>query len=74
MLNMLIAIMGDSYGKVMENSEVNATKTKLELMSDIASIIQEEDEDDQADIKSKEVFLYVVTPEQEAEEGQSELA
>ena len=37
MLNMLIAIMGDTFERVMENKEVNATQTKLELMSDLVS-------------------------------------
>lgn len=39
MLNMLIAIMGDTFGRVMEQKEVNATKTKLELMSDLSTIM-----------------------------------
>ena len=29
MLNMLIAIMGDTFERVMENREINAVKTKL---------------------------------------------
>ena len=37
MFNMLIAIMGDTFERVMENKEVNATQTKLELMSDLVS-------------------------------------
>ena len=36
MINMLIAIMTDSYEKVMENKSVNGIKTKLELLSDLA--------------------------------------
>jgi len=35
MLNMLIAIMGDTFERVIESRDVNATKTKLELMSDL---------------------------------------
>lgn len=34
MLNMLIAIMGDTFGRIMENKDVNATKTKLKILSD----------------------------------------
>ena len=32
MLNMLIAIMGDSFAFVSENKEKYATKTKLEIL------------------------------------------
>jgi hypothetical protein len=39
MLNMLIAIMGDTFERVIENRDVNATKTKLELMSDLVSTL-----------------------------------
>ena len=44
MMNMLIAIMTDSYEKVIENASINGTKTKLDLMSDIAlkSVIEGE--------------------------------
>lgn len=59
MLNMLIAIMGDSYGRVMENAEINSTKTKLELMNDISSLIKKKDDA----VPERDVFLYVVTPE-----------
>ena len=35
LMNMLIAIMTDSYEKVIENKSINGIMTKLELMSDI---------------------------------------
>ena len=38
MMNMLIAIMTDSYEKVIENASTNGTKTKLELLSDLAFV------------------------------------
>ena len=41
MLNMLIAIMGDTFERVIENRDVNATKTKLELMSDLVSTLHQ---------------------------------
>ena len=34
MLNMLIAIMGDSFDKEVESKEMNRTKTKLEILGD----------------------------------------
>lgn len=34
MLNMLIAIMGDTFDHMIENREVNATKTKLKLITE----------------------------------------
>ena len=34
MLNMLIAIMSDTFDKVVENRDVYATKTKLRLLGD----------------------------------------
>ena len=57
MLNMLIAIMGDTFERIIENKELNATMTKLELMSEVAANIQDQEEDDK-------YFLYVVTPDE----------
>ena len=34
MLNMLIAIMGDSFGRVMENKQLNSVRMKLTLMGE----------------------------------------
>ena len=39
MLNMLIAIMGDSFNKEVENKELNRTKTKLEMLGDFSFIL-----------------------------------
>ncbi len=39
MLNMLIAIMGDTFGKVMTDRNVNAVKAKLSLMNDLSGVI-----------------------------------
>ena len=39
MLNMLIAIMGDTFDRHMENRNVNAIKAKLSLMSDLDGVI-----------------------------------
>ena len=34
MLNMLIAIMGDTFAQAMENKHVNSLRTKLDILSD----------------------------------------
>ena len=39
MLNMLIAIMEDTFERVIENKEVNATKTKLSLLRNMATLL-----------------------------------
>lgn len=47
MLNMLIAIMGDSFDKEVENKELNRTKTKLEILGDFSFVMSQYDEKDQ---------------------------
>ena len=57
MLNMLIAIMGDSFAYATENREKFSIKTKLDvLISQAPALRQEESEDE------KEVFMIVVRP------------
>ena len=57
MFNMLIAIMGDTFGKVIENKTVNAIKSKLELMGDLAATMK------QRDAKPEErTFLHIIMP------------
>ena len=57
MLNMLIAIMGDSFAYATENREKFSIKTKLDvLISQAPALRQEESED------VKEVFMIVVRP------------
>lgn len=41
MLNMLIAIMGDTFERIIENKELNSTMTKLELMSELSTNIHD---------------------------------
>ena len=57
MLNMLIAIMGDTFGRIMEAQEVSGTKTKLELMADCDHTIPKRTSE-----QDPKVFLYVITP------------
>ena len=40
MLNMLIAIMSDTFDKITENKEVHAIKSKLALMGDLADVMR----------------------------------
>ena len=39
MLNMLIAIMGDTFEHIIENKDLNSIKTKIEVMGELASNI-----------------------------------
>ena len=40
MLNMLIAIMGDTYERIIENREVNEVKTLLSLIGEQSTNLQ----------------------------------
>ena len=60
MLNMLIAIMGDTFGRIMEAREVSGTKTKLKLMADNDHTIPKTTKR-----QDNKVFFYVITPEDE---------
>ena len=66
MLNMLIAIMGDTFAHVMENRDLNRIKTKLKITSELASNFK-----DAFKSKDDKVFLFVVTPD-ETETDQSD--
>ena len=64
MLNMLIAIMGDTFERVIENRDLNSTKTKLELLGDLSANIRKIDKLlglKRADKNDR--FLFVVTPD-----------
>ena len=39
MLNMLIAIMGDTFDKVIENREVNVIRMKLAILNDLSAVL-----------------------------------
>jgi hypothetical protein len=65
MLNMLIAIMGDTFERITENKEVNSTMTKLELMSDLGATLRQ-----RSSFFEKKVFWFIVRPdEDDAAEG-----
>ena len=66
MLNMIIAIMGDSYAFVTENRERFATEIKLEiLISQAPAMIQHEAQEEE------KVYLILVKPQDDAE-GESD--
>ena len=67
MLNMLIAIMGDTFERITEQKPLYATRTKLALLADYAANIRTNPTPD--DLANK--FLFVVEPEAE-EEGLDE--
>ena len=58
MLNMLIAIMGDTFEKVIENRTVNAIKSKLELMGELAANMKQRDT-----IPEERTFLHIIMPD-----------
>ena len=61
MLNMLIAIMGNTFEMVIEQKALFAMETKLSIMSDYKNIISFIDKD-------TENFLFIVKPAVDEEE------
>ena len=59
MLNMLIAIMSDTFEQLIEKRELNSVKTRISVVSELSGNI---DADDEADSKR---FLYVITPDED---------
>ena len=65
MLNMLIAIMGNTFEMVIEKKAIHAMETKLAIMSDYSRIISVFDRD-------IENFLFIVKPIVDDEEMDDE--
>ena len=63
MLNMIIAIMGDTFERVIENRQLNSIKTKLGLMGELSSNLKSGGEKSQ-----RKHFLFVVTPDEVEED------
>ena len=57
-LNMLIAIMGDTFEKVIEKRPTFSLKNKLMILANMESEIRSKEEDDDS-----KVFLYVIMPD-----------
>ena len=60
---MLIAIMGDTFDRVMEQKPTYSLKNKLMLMAAMKSIIGSQEKEDET-----KIFLYVIQPEQDVDE------
>ena len=39
MLNMLIAIMGDSFDRVFENQEIHSVSMRLQILGDLSAVL-----------------------------------
>ena len=59
-LNMLIAIMGDTFERIVENKVVFATKTKLELLGENTFCLRQQNSKKMP--IEKDIFLYAVSP------------
>ena len=58
---MVIAIMGDSYDRVVENKVLNSTRMRIDLIGELTSSIATNDKDDN-------VFMFVITPDENMED------
>ena len=61
MLNMLIAIMGDTFDRISEKKKLYETRTKLDILADYADNIRTDPTP--FDLANK--FLFIVEPEAE---------
>ena len=62
-LNMLIAIMSDTFEKVIEQRPTFSLKNKLMILADMECVINAKEEDDDS-----KVFLYVIMPQKNEED------
>ena len=62
-LNMLIAVMGDTYGKIMESFETYALQTQRSIMNDYTAMI-----DDPVDMSDFRPFMIVISQKVEGGE------
>ena len=62
-LNMLIAIMGDTFGRVIENKAHYALQTKLNIMGDYTAVMSKK-----KNLGGTNNFLFVVKPRTDGEE------
>ena len=72
MLNMLIAIMGDTYERVMESKDINAVKTKLEIMGEQAFNMHKLDLFPTKAESAPCDFMYVVTLDDDADQADAD--
>ena len=62
MLNMLIAIMGDTFAKVTENRSMYTTQNRIAIMQDFSGNFRRP--------TKSNLFLYVVTQQEENEDSE----
>ena len=67
MLNMLIAVMGDTFDRVMENKDINSIKSKLELVADLVAILDNKDSE-----YNQKIFFFMVEPVKDEEEDEEQ--
>ena len=60
---MLIALMGDTYGKVMESQEIYQLLTQRQIMGSYTALI-----DDEVDPKDFRPFLFIINQKQEGDD------
>eukprot|EP00353_Schmidingerella_taraikaensis_P012708 CAMPEP_0185590406 /NCGR_PEP_ID=MMETSP0434-20130131/60644_1 /TAXON_ID=626734 ORGANISM="Favella taraikaensis, Strain Fe Narragansett Bay" /NCGR_SAMPLE_ID=MMETSP0434 /ASSEMBLY_ACC=CAM_ASM_000379 /LENGTH=157 /DNA_ID=CAMNT_0028214557 /DNA_START=542 /DNA_END=1015 /DNA_ORIENTATION=+ len=60
---MLIAVMGDTYERIIENKEVNATMSKLKILDDLNTVLPKG-----CIASDKEVYLFLVKPNEELDD------
>ena len=64
---MLIAIMGDTFDRAMENKTRFGILTKLDVLSSQSAVIGQVDKKE-----SEEVFMIVVRPQEMEEDGEDD--
>ena len=76
--NMLIAIMGDTFGRVIENKSNFGLQTKLSIMGDYTAVIDEKNSLKTVCCKSKypliqdkENYLFIVKPKSDGDDDNS---
>ena len=75
---MLIAIMGDTFGRVIENKSNFGLQTKLSIMGDYTAVIDEKNSLKTVCCKSKyplkqdkENYLFIVKPKSDGDDDNS---
>ena len=46
MLNMLIAIMGDSFDRVFENQEIHSVSMRLQILGDLSAVLPQQSDEE----------------------------
>ena len=64
---MLIAVMSDTFDRVMENKDINSIKSKLELSADLVAILRNRDNE-----CSKKIFFFMVEPIKHEEDDEEQ--